>query len=311
MQWEKVSVRTSHEAMEIVASFLEDLGAAGTEIDDPALLNAYIRSGQWDYTDLQEREDTKTVTVSAYLAVDESLPTKITTLRQRLDAMTDVPKGSTEITRQTVADEDWAETWKQYFHVEKVGQRLVIRPTWENYQPQGDELVITLDPGAAFGTGQHATTMLCLRALEKMIHTGMRVFDVGTGSGVLSIAAALLGAQEVHAYDFDPVAVRVAQENVQANHLTSQITVEVADLLAKAQGKADVICANIIAGVILRLLPEAPKYLRAGGYLLLSGIIADRVQEVQTKAEACGFTIEKRIMAKDWALLIVRLGANR
>ena len=313
MQWAEVSVDTSHEAMDLVSEILQELGAAGVVIEDPALLNEYIRSGLWDYTDLKESEETEVVRVKAYWALDEELEGKLQHLAVRLDGLASngIDKGAGAVSWKAVADEDWAETWKEFFHTEKIGARTVIKPTWEEYEAKAGEIVVELDPGAAFGTGQHATTSLCIRALEDLVRPGMTVFDVGTGSGVLAIVAAKLGAKRVEAVDFDPVAVRVARENVRQNGAEDVVRTERSDLLKSVAGKADLIIANIIADIIVRLFGEVKGSLAAGGTMLLSGIIEDRLADVVEAAGRHGFSVEKIEQEKGWAAVVVKGGGAR
>ena len=313
MQWAEVSVDTSHEAMDLVSEILQELGAAGVVIEDPALLNEYIRSGLWDYTDLRESEETEVVRVKAYWALDEELEGKLQTLAARLDGLASngIDKGAGAVSWKAVADEDWAETWKEFFHTEKIGARTVIKPTWEEYEAKAGEIVVELDPGAAFGTGQHATTSLCIRALEDLVRPGMTVFDVGTGSGVLAIVAAKLGAKRVEAVDFDTVAVRVARENVRQNGAEDVVRTERSDLLKSVAGEADLIIANIIADIIVRLFGEVKGSLAAGGTMLLSGIIEDRLADVVEAAGQHGFSVEKIEQEKGWAAVIVKGGGAR
>ena len=313
MQWAEVSVDTSHEAMDLVSEILQELGAAGVVIEDPALLNEYIRSGLWDYTDLKESEETEVVRVKAYWALDEELEGKLQTLAARLDGLASngIDKGAGAVSWKAVADEDWAETWKEFFHTEKIGARTVIKPTWEEYEAKAGEIVVELDPGAAFGTGQHATTSLCIRALEDLVRPGMTVFDVGTGSGVLAIVAAKLGAKRVEAVDFDTVAVRVARENVRQNGAEDVVHTERSDLLKSVAGEADLIIANIIADIIVRLFGEVKGSLAAGGTMLLSGIIEDRLADVVEAAGRHGFSVEKIEQEKGWAAIIVKGGGAR
>ena len=313
MQWAEVSVDTSHEAMDLVSEILQELGAAGVVIEDPALLNEYIRSGLWDYTDLRESEETEVVRVKAYWALDEELEGKLQTLAARLDGLASngIDKGAGAVSWKAVADEDWAETWKEFFHTEKIGVRTVIKPTWEEYEAKAGEIVVELDPGAAFGTGQHATTSLCIRALEDLVRPGMTVFDVGTGSGVLAIVAAKLGAKRVEAVDFDPVAVRVARENVRQNGAEDVVRTERSDLLKSVAGEADLIIANIIADIIVRLFGEVKGSLAEGGTMLLSGIIEDRLADVVEAAGRHGFSVEKIEQEKGWAAVIVKGGGAR
>ena len=313
MQWAEVSVDTSHEATDLVSEILQELGAAGVVIEDPALLNEYIRSGLWDYTDLKESEETEVVRVKAYWALDEELEGKLQNLSERLASLAQhgIDKGAGAVSWRAVADEDWAETWKEFFHTEKVGARTVIKPTWEEYEAKAGEIVVELDPGAAFGTGQHATTSLCIRALEDLVRPGMTVFDVGTGSGVLAIVAAKLGAKRVEAVDFDPVAVRVARENVRQNGAEGVVHTERSDLLKSVAGEADLIIANIIADIIVRLFGEVKGSLAAGGTMLLSGIIEDRLADVVEAAGQHGFSVEKIEQEKGWAAVVVKGGGAR
>ena len=313
MQWAEVSVDTSHEATDLVSEILQELGAAGVVIEDPALLNEYIRSGLWDYTDLKESEETEVVRVKAYWALDEELEGKLQNLSERLASLAQhgIDKGAGAVSWKAVADEDWAETWKEFFHTEKIGARTVIKPTWEEYEAKAGEIVVELDPGAAFGTGQHATTSLCIRALEELVRPGMTVFDVGTGSGVLAIVAAKLGAKRVEAVDFDPVAVRVARENVRQNGAEDVVRTERSDLLKSVAGKADLIIANIIADIIVRLFGEVKGSLAAGGTMLLSGIIEDRLPDVVEAAGRHGFSVAKIEQEKGWAAVIVKGGGAR
>ena len=313
MQWAEVSVDTSHEATDLVSEILQELGAAGVVIEDPALLNEYIRSGLWDYTDLKESEETEVVRVKAYWALDEDLEGKLQCLAARLDGLKahGIDKGAGAVSWKAVADEDWAETWKEFFHTEKIGARTVIKPTWEEYEAKAGEIVVELDPGAAFGTGQHATTSLCIRALEDLVRPGMTVFDVGTGSGVLAIVAAKLGAKRVEAVDFDPVAVRVARENVRQNGAEDIVRTERSDLLKSVAGEADLIIANIIADIIVRLFGEVKGSLGAGGTMLLSGIIEDRLPDVVEAAGRHGFAVEKIEQEKGWAAVVVKGGGAR
>jgi len=309
MRWARISVVTTHEGADLIANILMELGAAGTEIDDPSLVNEYIDAGLWDYTDLPRAEDTETVTVRAYLPEDARLESSLLALAERIAALrhAGAALGAGTISHSFVADEDWAETWKAYIHTEKIGERIVIRPTWEEYTPSADEIVIELDPGAAFGTGAHATTAMCLRWLEHLVSPGMRVYDVGCGSGILAVAAAKLGAGEVIAMDYDPVAVSVAEENIRQNNVHNVVACE-SDLLSACEGAApaELITANIIADVIVRLFAQLDRHLAPGGTLLASGIIDDRIADVEHAAAQHGFTVLDMTCEKEWAAMIIR-----
>ena len=309
MRWARISVVTTHEGADLIANILMELGAAGTEIDDPSLVNEYIDAGLWDYTDLPRAEDTETVTVRAYLPEDARLESSLLALAERIAALrhAGAALGAGTISHSFVADEDWAETWKAYIHTEKIGERIVVRPTWEEYTPSADEIVIELDPGAAFGTGAHATTAMCLRWLEHLVSPGMRVYDVGCGSGILAVAAAKLGAGEVIAMDYDPVAVSVAEENIRQNNVHNVVACE-SDLLSACEGAApaELITANIIADVIIRLFAQLDRHLAPGGTLLASGIIDDRIADVEHAAAQHGFTVLDMTCEKEWAAMIIR-----
>ena len=309
MRWARISVVTTHEGADLIANILMELGAAGTEIDDPSLVNEYIDAGLWDYTDLPRAEDTETVTVRAYLPEDARLESSLLALAERIAALrhAGAALGAGTISHSFVADEDWAETWKAYIHTEKIGERIVVRPIWEEYTPSADEIVIELDPGAAFGTGAHATTAMCLRWLEHLVSPGMRVYDVGCGSGILAVAAAKLGAGEVIAMDYDPVAVSVAEENIRQNNVHNVVACE-SDLLSACGGAApaELITANIIADVIIRLFAQLDRHLAPGGTLLASGIIDDRIADVEHAAAQHGFTVLDMTCEKEWAAMIIR-----
>ncbi len=308
MEWTEVSFRTSHEAVDAVSSLFEEAGASGTVIEDPALINEYIHSGLWDYTDIPEQKETSVVTVKAYLAADDALDDKLASLRAGLDAIAarGVDTKPAEFFTARVQDEDWANSWKAYFHTDKVGERVVIQPSWEEYEPQPDEVVLRLDPGAAFGTGTHPTTSMCLRAMEKLVKPGMTVFDVGTGSGVLAIAAAKLGAGTVRAVDYDATAVRVARENIEANGAQDVVSTAESDLFSALSGKAALVTANLIADLVIRLLPELDAHLETGGALLASGIIESRAQEVREAAETAGFFVAEDHEEKEWHAMVIR-----
>ena len=304
MEWSEVSIRTSHEATDVVAEIFHDIGASGVVIEDPALVNDYIQAGGWDYTDIPKSEQTEVVTVKAYLPVDSDLSGRMTELEEKIKALQAAAPaaGPCDITSQSVRDEDWEDNWKAYFHTEKVGALVVVRPAWEEYEAGPDDIVVSLDPGAAFGTGTHPTTSMCIRELEGLIKGGQRVFDVGTGSGILAITAAKLGATDITAMDYDNTAVRIAGENIRAKTGRS-------DLLQAFEGKADIIIANLIADLVIRLFDELDEHLAVGGKLLASGIITERLSEVTEAALEHGFVVAKVVEEKGWtALTITRQG---
>ena len=244
---------------------------------------------------------TTATAVNGYLPVDDRLENTLLTLREALDS---VPEAVAEVTIRFVAEEDWANAWKQYFKPQRVGKRLVVKPTWEDFDAAPDDLIIQIDPGMAFGTGLHGTTRLCLRALEDAVKPGMRIADVGTGSGILSIAAAHLGAAHVEAVDNDPVAVRVALENVEVNEVGDRVTVRESSV--PPSGTFDIVAANILADVILGMARALFDAVRPGGSLIASGIIDSRASDVATGLTAIGFQIAETMTEGEWVALIAR-----
>jgi len=313
LKWAEVSIKTSHEATELVAEIFHDLGASGVVIEDPELLNDYIHSGLWDYTDIPEAKDIEVVTVKAYLPVDDELDDKMRVFKKEVDALVarNVDRGPGDISCNEIQDEDWSENWKQYFHTEKVGDIIVIKPAWEQYEAGPDDIVVEMDPGAAFGTGTHPTTSMCIRELEEIVRGGMEVFDVGTGSGILAITAVVLGAAKVTAVDYDETALKAARKNIVQNQVEDRITIGRSDLLKQVDGKADLIIANIIADIVIRLFDELEAHLKPNGILLASGIIGDRIADVTESALAHGFVIEKVTEEKDWAAMRIRLAGKK
>lgn len=312
MKWCEISIQTSHEAVELIAEIFRDLGASGVIIEDPELVNDYITSGKWDYTDIPIAKETEVVVEKAYLPVNGELDGRIQTLQQEIKALESrgVNTAPAVLTTAELQDEDWSDTWKQYFHTEKPGERVVIKPTWEEYAPQGDEVVIELDPGAAFGTGTHATTSMCIRQLEKLVKPGMTVFDVGTGSGILSIISAKLGAKNIQAVDYDDSVLKIVEENLEQNNVQDIISVAQSDLMQNVHGKAELVIANIIADIIIRLFDQLDEHLEQGGTLLTSGIIEDRIEDVLAAAEAHGYGVVERLENKDWACITFKRKAD-
>ena len=247
--------------------------------------------------------DKSVASVSVFVPSDRSYMDDLAFIRERLSELTLHPT----VELVGVNEEDWANSWKQYYKPVKIGERIVICPAWESYTPAEGELVIRMDPGMAFGTGTHETTRLVIRLLETYTKVGCRMLDVGTGTGILAICASRLGADVCRAYDIDPTAVRVARENIQDSGLTN-VTCDQSDLLRQVSlegGKYDLICANIVADIIIRMTPDVGAYLADGGVLLASGIIAERCDDVVAAFEKHGFTVIERLTDNDWCGLAV------
>ncbi len=313
MKWGKVSVSVKKEEAEVVASLFDDIDAGGVEINDPTLTAEDCEIVEWAVPFEPEKPGKDAlVTITSYLAVDDSLKERVSRLGELLEAYserTGARYGKEDVRLDIVDDADWVDNWKQYFHTTRVGACTVIQPAWESYEPKEGDIVIAIDPSAAFGTGTHPTTALCIRALERLVIPGMRVFDVGTGSGILAILAAKLGAGEVVAMDYDPAAAQAAEENVARNGVEHIVRTGQSDLLQAYSGKADLIIANIIADIVIRLFDMAGSHLAEGGRFLASGIIDERAEDVKQAGRARGFRLLQEYQENGWtSLLFAREG---
>lgn len=284
MDWIEVRVTVSAEASEAVAHLLIEEGAGGVVEEAPATLAAYFP----DQGDVEARLDRIRRSVAGLS-------------RFGLDP------GPARVEWRRVAEESWADAWKEHFHPLKVGRRIVVRPTWREYRPAEGEVVIDLDPGMAFGTGSHPTTALCLRALEDRVTPGCVVYDVGTGSGILAIAAVKLGASRVEACDVDPVAVRVAQANAAQNGVGARVRITRGDWTSLPPGEADLVVANIIADVVIELAAGVHRLGRPGALFIASGVIAHRVDDVVGAFREAGFSAIEIEREGEWAAIIARL----
>ena len=276
MRYLEVAVRCRREAGDAVGNALAELTGGGYAVDDP--LDIIQNRDSWEITDLVPG-DPAWVTVKGWLADEGDVEGARIRLEERLAEIRTLDLGTIEAPACAwVQEEDWANAWKAYFKPTRVGERLMIIPSWETYELQPQDVPLYLDPGMAFGTGTHPTTSLCLRRLESLVKPGMRVLDVGTGSGILAIASARLGAGPVVGIDIDPVAVRVAKENAERNG--AAIDVRVGTLDQVETDECDLVIANIIASIIIDILPEVVTRMKKGGLFLASGIIAEKKQAV-------------------------------
>lgn len=311
MQWVEAVVHTTTIGSDLISDELMALGAAGTEIVDRADVPDPRKAGvYWELYDPKMLEEMpQDVLVKGWFELNEHTHDVLNSVRQRLnelkkDAFVDM--GTLEMDMQNVADEDWSENWKKYYKPFRIGSHLVVKPTWEPYQAQREDLVIELDPGMAFGTGTHETTNMCMQLLEKHLQDGMRVMDVGTGSGILAIAAARLGAKQVLAIDIDPSAVKVANENVALNGVQDQVRVVVGDLCKSEAMPCDLAVANIVADAICMLAGPLTRHLEKDRLLICSGIIREREQDVMNAALQAGYTLFDRIEKGEWVALALR-----
>ena len=303
-QWIQIKVTSKVENLDSLCAVMSML-SNGLQIEDYSDLEDRILDGVYgDLIDESVLNADKTVaSVSIYMPADKPSEYYTMYLKERFDAL------KIEYSLETISlcEDDWANSWKQYYKPIKIGNKLVVVPMWESYEAAEGEVIVRMDPGMAFGTGTHETTRLCATLLEKYVTSTSKMLDVGCGSGILAICASKLGAEECYAYDIDPVAVKVARENVKDNGVDN-IECGVSDLLAGVkEGKYDVITANIVADIIIRLLPDISKFMHAGTPLILSGIIDERCEDVYESIKKNGFKIVEEIHENGWCAITVKI----
>lgn len=307
MDWTAVTVKTTNEAVEAVSNLLMEHGASGVQIDDQADYEQF-RHVDWaskgEILNVDEIPHVQSgAHVTAYFPATVFVPEIVPEIKQQVEGLTQfgLAVEPAEVVTDKVDETNWATAWQKYYHPVQVTRFLTVVPSWEDYTPQhADERLIVLDPGMAFGTGTHPTTKLSMQALEMVIHGGERLIDVGTGSGVLSIAAKQLGVGDVRAYDLDQVAVDSAQKNLALNPVASTVKVAANNLLTGISGEADIIVANILAEVIIPLIPQAWALLPVHGYFVTSGIISDKVSDILAAQRQQGFRIIQTHKMGDW-----------
>ena len=310
MNWLEVSVNTHSESVEVVSSILIELGSKGVSIEDPQ--DYYqLTDEQLEWLKVQQKDlyETDTVIVKGYFQPSQWSKDSDVLLHEKLEEIKvyGLQTGPLSVQVKEVGEEDWANAWKQYYFPVRVTRFLTVVPSWVNYEKeQDDELLIELDPGLAFGTGTHPTTQLSLTALEQTIRGNESVLDVGTGSGVLSIASKLLGASKVTAFDIDEMATRVAKENIALNPTIGEIEVFENNLLVGVDQKSDLIVANILAEILLQMPEDAYRNLKDDGSLILSGIIESKANEVKEAYEKAGFTLVERMTMREWNCFIMK-----
>ncbi|MGG5254999.1 50S ribosomal protein L11 methyltransferase [Neobacillus sp. SM06] len=311
MKWSEISIHTTNEAIEPISNILHEAGASGVVIEDPFELSKEREDRFGEIYQLNPDDyPEEGAIVKAYLPVNSFLGETVDAIKDSINNLIlyNIDIGLNKVTISEVNEEEWATAWKKYYNPVKISEKFTIVPTWEEYTPvSSDELIIELDPGMAFGTGTHPTTVMCIQALEKSVKAGDEVIDVGTGSGVLSIAAAMLGAGHIRAYDLDEVAVTQARLNAKLNKVNSKIDIAQNNLLDGVEdNSADLIVANILAEVILRFTSDAAKVIKPGGCFIASGIIQQKKEQVKDALLCAGFEIGETMMMEDWVAIIAR-----
>lgn len=310
MKWSEISIHTTQEAVEPICNILHEAGASGVVIEDPQELVKERKDIFGEIYQLSANDYPKEgVIIKAYFVINSIIGKIIEEIKEAVNGLLryGIDIGFNKVTISEVNEEDWATAWKKYYKPVKISKYITIKPTWEEYEPENDqECIIELDPGMAFGTGTHPTTVLCIQAIEKKLKKGDQIIDVGTGTGVLSIAAAKLGAASVLALDLDEVAVESAKLNVKLNKVQGVVTVKQNNLLDKVAEKADLIVANILAEVIIRFVDDASSLLNQDGIFITSGIIKRKKQEVKDALLAQDFIIEETLENDDWVAFIAK-----
>jgi ribosomal protein L11 methyltransferase len=307
--WVEVTIITSSEAVEAVSEMLNNTGVSGVSILDPAdMIYRRDHTTDWDYFDETIINTDNEVVVKGYYKKDEKFDENFEKITIGVNKLPEfgLDKGLGSVTWNNVKEEDWENNWKKYYKPTKVGEKIVIKPIWEDYKKNYDEIIVELDPGMAFGTGTHETTRMCIKALERHVKADSTIFDIGTGSGILSITAAKLGAEKVIGVDLDPVAVESAKQNVSYNDVNN-IEILYGDLMEVVKGKASIVIANIMADIIMFLTEGVKPFIVEGGYFISSGIILSKKDEVLNKLTSCGFAIEEINIEGEWVCIVAKL----
>lgn len=307
MNWHEIVVTTTHVASDAVCDMLDTIGADGVVVIDPFDAKQELtKPNTQNYVDDDFWKTLgKSVKVKAYFSDDKDRDKLIASIKEKINAISkflDVGDGS--VSCGSVLDEDWATSWMKYYKPIRISDRVVVKPSWEEYTPLPDDIIVEMEPGMAFGTGQHETTKLCSRFLEKYVKTGNEVLDVGTGTGILSIISKKLGARRVVAVDVDEVSVTVAGKNFIQNEVEVEcINGELADV---DEHGFDVVVANIIANVIIDFSSDLVRYVKKGSIFIASGIIIDRKDQVIQALNENNFILLESVRDKDWIAMVFR-----
>lgn len=322
MEWIEVFVATSKMGLEPVEGVLYQCGLNGLMIHDEADFAEFLENPnrEWDYVadELVEEKQEQTTGITFFLRDNLYGREQLSQIKSALQSVKETEKemdlGSLEVTMKNVAEEDWANNWKKYFKPFPVGDKIMIKPSWEELPAQTDKIILKIDPGHIFGTGTHETTQLCMELIEKYVKKDDMVLDIGCGSGILSIASLLLDAKEADAVDIDPNAIQIAYENSNRNdidrnryHVKAGNILEDKELQASYSGKKyDLVAANIVADVIIALTKQVPDYIKDGGVFLCSGIITERKEDVLEALKAANFAVLDIKEKTSWVAIATR-----
>ena len=304
MDWTEITVSVPLEYTETASAIANMTVPYGIYIED----YSDLEENAWEiaHIDLIDEEliakDRKNSVIHIYISECDNAAEALSFLKERLTAE-GVPYEAGSL---GVNDSDWNENWKKYFHTTEIGDRLAVVPSWEEYENKNNRTILQIDPGAAFGTGTHATTSLCLEILEQGVTEGIEVLDIGCGSGILAIASVLLGAQKALGVDIDAQSVKTAKENAEINNITDKTEFIVGDLADKVSGKYNIVCANIVADVIIKLLPDVGQFMTEDGMLIISGIIDVRKEDVLAAVKENGFSVAAEAYKDNWCAFVLK-----
>lgn len=308
MNWTEVQIKTVSKNEDLISNILYDVGAAGLVIEDPNdILELEQFEINWDFIDsnlIDLLEDE--VVIKAYFPDDEYLDEIISNIKNQIKRSSFIDDKDIQITLTLLDDNDWAESWKKHYKPFKIGPNILIKPSWENVEIEDGNILIELDPGMAFGTGTHETTWMCTEAIEKYIKKGDTLYDIGCGSGILSIVAVKLGAEKVVGVDLDPISVKTSRENILINNVENNIEIREGNLLEVVDEKADIIVSNIIAEVIAKMSKDLKRYIKDDGIFIASGIILEKISLVEDALKESGFEILEIVKKNEWALIAAK-----
>ena len=308
LNWVEVCIRTTDAAVEAISEILIRYGANGVAINDPC--DIIIKDREmiiWDYLDESVISTDKSVYIKAYYPDDEKVSQTIENIKKSVKNVKEfLDVGNCSIELNNVSDRDWENEWKKYYKPLLIGQRILIKPSWEKVEVKKDEIVVELDPGMAFGTGTHESTRMCIELLEKNLKHGDSLLDIGCGSGILSIVGAKLGCSKVLGIDIDSVAVKTSNENIEINNVQGIVSLKKATLEDIEVEPFDVVVANLVADIIINISERSMKFLNENGIFITSGIIRDRVDEVRNKLNLTGFKIIDEINMGEWVAIAAK-----
>lgn len=317
MKYIEVKIKTSKSGIDPVLAALMNIGINDAMIDDPDEILAMIASpGPSEWYDESQIPDLSMIepAVTVFFADDEEGRSKSNDVRKAIEELAksvaegrygaEADLGELSVSAKVEDDVLWRDKWKEYFKPTKLSNNIVVKPTWCEYEPNEEDIVIEIDPGMAFGTGTHETTMLCIRMIEKYMHGGYKVLDVGSGSGILSIAAVKLGASDVLGIDIDEDAVRVSNENYELNKVSDRAKAIVGDLTAGVDYKANIVVANLLADIVMRLSKDAKRHLGEKGIFITSGILTEKSEAVEKCMIECGFEIVEKAILGEWCSIV-------